>query len=211
MDYEIDNFGDASSFLLKTCKLALPLNVEVKVDVEVKTEEDGIYSAIMRLREAGKAYEACAVLLTVVCAPKLNEANRAMEFSLKVDRPGVESIFFDVPENAKRVHITAQKDTEELLVAFFFPPRHHLADGLVRRIWLRKGERGITIDEPETGVWEIYVNNRAMLGDEVVIKSASRDPILRERLGRSGMGEKMEPRPSPLTPTAVVFQVACEI
>jgi hypothetical protein len=140
----------------------------------------------LRLHQPGMPVESLSLLATVVAAEAPEAATQyTLERTLSVRRPAVESVFVYVPPGTQALHVTAAKQSPEKITVWFFPPdTDHI---IPNAITLTNGIAHKAVQEPAPGVWELLIYNRYVLRD----------------VGQA----QLEPRPDPLTPTAVDLEV----
>lgn len=183
--YQLEWQGDVSAFTSAKA-LTLPLNKPVALPVNIATRESRIYSAILRLKEPGMPVESLSLLATIVAAhaPAANE-QYTFKQTLTVRRPGVESLLVYVSPGTTALQTTIAKDSAENISVYHHSPD---VDRFESGPQVGKGRAHTVIQNPGPGVWEILLYNRAMLRDY-------------------GKLEDLQPRPSPMTPTAVNVEV----
>ncbi len=191
--YELQWQGDSAAFD-SAKSVSLPLNQPVKLPIEITTQESGAYSAILRLREPGMPVEALSILNTVMAAEALDNATGySLRRELPVRRPGVNSVFVSVAPGTTALQIKLSKDSPETLALHYLPPdSDHVG---YYKLALRRGTKQLIVPRPSPGVWELMLDNRMMQRDD--------SKFIRDLLG----GGEFEPRPQPLTPTAVTLEV----
>jgi hypothetical protein len=183
--YSVQWQGDTAAFA-SPATLTLPLNQPVVLPITIATREARAYSALLRLREPGAPVESLSMLATVVAAEALDASSQyTLKKTLSVRRPGVESLFVDVPAGTQALYVTATKHGQETINVTYLAPD---ADRMVfNGITLADGVAHKVAEEPAPGVWELLINNRSLMRD----------------YGKEGL----QPRPDPLTPTNVDLEV----
>lgn len=183
--YQLQWQGDAA--FTSAATLTLPLNQAVALPVSIATGEARVYSALLHLREPGMPVVSLSMLATVVAAEAPDASTQyTLKKTLNVPRPGVQSMFVYVPAGTQALHVVAAKSSQETINITYLAPD---ADRLVfNGITLASGVAHKLAEEPAPGVWELLVYNRSLLRDY-------------------GKLERLEPRPDPLTPTAVDIEV----
>ena len=183
--YQLQWQGDTAAFSSATT-ITLPLNQPVALPIAIVTGEARAYSALLRLRESGMPVESLSLLATVVAADAPAAATQdTLKKTLSIRRPGVESVFVYVPPGTQALYVTAAKQSPEKINVSLLPPD---ADRLIpNAMTLSKGVAHKAVQEPAPGVWEVLIFNRNLLRD----------------FGK----DQLEPRPDPLTPTAVDLEV----
>lgn len=184
--YRLQWQGDTAAFR-SPATLTLPLNEPVALTVDIATAEPRAYSALLRLREPDMPVESLSVLATVVAAEAPDaSAQHTLRKRLSLRRPGVESVFVHVPPGTRALYAAVAKDSPETLNLSYLAPD---SDRVVfSAVTLAKGVAHKVAEAPAPGVWELLFYNRSLLRDY-------------------GKLEALEPRPDPLTPTAVDLEV----
>ncbi len=171
MKFTIAFTGDSGTFSAPGT-VELPLGEPVPVAIDISPKTPGVHSALLTLDNPDVPGHAYRMLTTVVAAEPLNAANEyTVTTSAPVPRPGMRSLFYEVPEGTMALKVVLEAPKREVQLAIVGPDTRtaDVAHVVVER---RRGAGGSRADAPrpkETfvagnpmpGVWEIRLTDIA--------------------------------------------------
>jgi len=138
-------------------EVTLPLGKPVEVKVSIAPTGKGVHSAILSVERDGSPGSVARMLHTIVVPEEFDAAEKwTVKRELGVDRPGMASLFFDIPPGvpAVRFELQAPKDTIPLVA---YPP-----DGREDSVWIpaKSDSQSRTFMNPMPGVWMVVLASR---------------------------------------------------
>ncbi len=139
--------------------VTLPLNVPVDVPVTVAPREHGVHTAHLTLEHDDVVGYAHRVLLAIVAAEPLNASNDFVATNeVEIPRPGMTSLFFDVPEGVTALNFDLSWDERAATMSVIRPDTR-----AQRGEQIRSGGSGVTqvVNDPMPGTWEVRLTDIA--------------------------------------------------
>lgn len=158
VNYSVRWMGNNGTFKSSTT-ITLPLNVPIKLPVEIAPKTSGVHSATIALDEVDGVQAVYEVMNTVVAAEQFTKANNftVTKTAQYVDYPGHTSYFFNVPNGVSALKFEAKTNEQKNLRLRFYEPSGNgyllAARAATADNWSQ------TIQNPEPGVWEVVVHN----------------------------------------------------
>ena len=167
VDYVVRWTGNDGTFS-SPAKIRLPLNTPVAFPVTIAVKTLGAHSAILNLDEPDGAPSIYQVMNTVIAADQFTPRdNFTISREEDISYPGYHSFFFNVPPNAAAFKLDARIHQGTIRLRFMRPSGKELDDP--REIppqWQPEYQTGGNLDRvivnPETGVWQVLVENQSL-------------------------------------------------
>ena len=153
--WEGNDHGTFSSPLTVT----LPLGTPVDFPVTATPAGHGVHTAHLTLDHDDVTGYAHRMLAAIVAPEPLNAAGGyTVKKEVKVPRPGMQSLFFDVPEGATALKLELTWEDRAVAMAVVRPDTRDQRSGVVQT-----GGSGITrvIPDPVPGTWEVRLSDIA--------------------------------------------------
>lgn len=166
IDYVLRWTGNDGTFSSPT-KIRLPLNTPVALPVTIAVKTPGAHSAILNLDQPDGAQSIYQVMNTVVAADQFTPQNNfTVSRGAAISYPGYESFFFNVPPNTGAFRIDAKIDQGTLRLRFMRPSGKALDEPRdIPPRWQPQYQTGGNLDRvivnPETGVWQVIIENQS--------------------------------------------------
>ncbi len=155
VSWERNDHGAFSSPLTVT----LPLGAAVEFPITVTPPDHGVYTAHLTLDRPNVTGYAHRMLAAIVAPQPLNAAGGyTAKREVEVPRPGMHSLFFDVPEGVSALKLDLQWNDREVAMAVARPDTRYQQGETVR-----SGGAGVTrvIADPVPGTWEVRLSDIA--------------------------------------------------
>ena len=159
MTFDVTWRGNDHGTYSSPLTVTLPLREAVEFPVTVTPAGHGVHTAHLTLHHDDVAGYAHRMHAAIVAPEPLNAAN---EFTAKneveVPRPGMKSLFFDVPEGVTALKIDVSWEDRPVTLGVFRPDTRGQRGEMVR-----SGGSGITqvVHSPVAGTWEVRLGDIA--------------------------------------------------
>ncbi len=156
MVFDVGWIGNEGSFSAPST-LTLPLNTPTPLPVTIRTDTAGVHSALLTLDHPSMPGGANRAMVTVVAGEPLTaDSGFTHEKEVKVPRPGMHSVFYEVPEGTQLLRIDVDAPDRAVGVAVAEPDTRSV-EGIGG-----PGSTGRTthfVERPRAGVWEIRLSD----------------------------------------------------
>ena len=159
MTFDVEWAGNQHGTFSGPLTVTLPLNQPVEFPVTVAPTGHGVHTAHLTLEHEDVVGYAHRMLLAVVAPEPLGAANNfTVTREVDVPRPGMRSLFFDVPEGASAVSFDLTWKERSATMSVIRPDTR-----AQRGVQVRSGGSGITqvVSRPMAGTWEVRLTDIA--------------------------------------------------
>ena len=153
MTFDVTWVGNDHGTFSSPLEVVLPLGTPVDLPVVVTPETHGVHTAHLTLHHDDVTGYAHRMLAAIVAPEPLNAAGDfTVAKEVDVPRPGMHSLFFDVPEGVTALKVDVAWEDRAVAMAVARPDTRYQRGEIVRR-----GGSGIThvIADPVPGTWEV--------------------------------------------------------
>ena len=160
MVFDVGWIGNEGSFSAPST-ITLPLNTPTPLPVTIRTDTAGVHSALLTLDHPSMPGGANRAMVTVLAGEPLSaDGGFTHEKEVTVPRPGMHSVFYEVPEGTQLLRIDVDAPDRAVGVAVAEPDTRPV-QGISG-----PGSTGRTthfVERPRAGVWEIRLSDTSDL------------------------------------------------
>jgi hypothetical protein len=158
MTFDVSWAGNDNGTFSAPLAVTLPLNTPVDLPITVTPEEHGVHTAHLTLDHPDVPGYAYRTLATVVTPEPLNARNGfTVEKTVEIPRPGMKSLFFQVPEGTTALKIDMSRQDREVSMSVVRPDTRQQRGETITPT----GGRTTTqvVSDPMPGMWEIRLSD----------------------------------------------------
>lgn len=158
MTFDVSWAGNDNGTFSAPLTVTLPLDTPTDLPITVAPEEYGVHTAHLTLDHADVPGYAYRTLATIVTPEPLNARNGfTVEKKVEIPRPGMKSLFFQVPEGTKALKIDLSRQEREVSMAVVRPDTRQQRGEIVTPTESRTTTQ--VISDPMPGMWEVRLSD----------------------------------------------------